>query len=119
MQRRIAKFLVLIALAGNIGPLAQGATATPTHACCIRKSGHHCHDSLSSKPEQATIRDGGCCDNNCRHAVVTLRWAHTLPAGTSCTQTVERYLDQSTAAHQDSHDPLFQSTRAPPPLPIA
>jgi len=118
MHRWIAKFLLSAALVGNFGPLAQAAMAAPPHACCVRKSVHHCHDSLSSKTEQPAIRDAGCCANRCGHAAITIRWAHTPAAGTSWAQTAESYVGRSIAAHLDSPNTRFESTRAPPHFPL-
>jgi len=68
MRKKVAGFLLLFALAGNIVPLALAATTAPLHACCIRKSAHHCHDSASSNFAQLMARGAGCCGHDCCRA---------------------------------------------------
>jgi hypothetical protein len=116
MHRLIAKLLLLVALAGNLAPLALAATAAP-HACCIRKAVHHCHDSLSSQSEsgQLIIRDAPNCNHDCCRAVTTARWAHAQPrADQSFVQNIEAYLGHSNPVSPTTEPTSFQSTRAPP-----
>ena len=54
MQRLIARFLLLFALAGTFVPMAQALAAAPPHACCIRKI-HQCHGSASPESTQHVI----------------------------------------------------------------
>jgi hypothetical protein len=65
MHRLTARFLLLLALVGNLAPLALAATAPPPRACCLRKGVHSCHDSLASDSGQLVIRDASCCDHDC------------------------------------------------------
>ena len=116
MRRLIARFLLLAALVGNLGPLALAATAAP-HACCVRKAVHNCHDSLSAQSEtgQLVIRDAGNCNHDCCHAVTTARWAQAQPsAAASFAQKIEAYLGSSNPASPTTESTDFQSTRAPP-----
>jgi len=115
-QQLIARFLLLIALVGNLGPLALAATAAP-HACCVRKAVHHCQDSLSSPSEtgELVIRDAPNCSHDCCRAVPTARWAHSQPPiAVSFMQHVEAYLDRSNTVSPSAEPASFQSTRAPP-----
>src|SRR5712671_1564076 len=115
MHRWIARYLLLVALVGTFGPLARAATTAPPHACCVRKALHHCHDSVGLKTEQLVIRDsGGCCNNSCRRAVVTIRWAHAPTAGISWARRSEPYRNQSSTASQSTIRSHFHSSRAPP-----
>ena len=79
MHRLTARLLLLLALVGNLAPIALAATAAPPHACCLRKGFHHCHDSLASENGQLLIRDASCCQSDCCRAVTTSRWAHPQP----------------------------------------
>ena len=121
MQRLIARFLLLVALVGNLGPLALAATAAP-HACCIRKAVHHCHDSLASQsePGQLVIHEASNCNHDCCRAVTTARWAQTQPpAAASFVQSIEAYLGQPNPVSPTTDPTSLQSTRAPPHLSIA
>ena len=120
-KRLIAKFLLLVALVGNLGPLVLAATAAP-HACCIRKAVHHCHDSLASQSEtgQLAIREASNCNHDCCRAVTTARWAHAQRSiAASLVQNVEAYLGQPNPASSTTELSRFQSTRAPPHFSIA
>ena len=117
MQRLIARFLLLGALAGNLAPLALATAAPPPHACCIRKAAHHCHDSVVSESSQLVIREVSPCNHDCCRAVTTAQWAHAQPPATaSFAQIVEAYLGPSSSLSPNSEISLFQSTRAPPHL---
>jgi hypothetical protein len=120
MHRLIARFLVLVALVGNFAPLALAAVAPPSHACCVRKAVHHCHDSAISEAEQLLIRSASCCQHDCCRAVTTAQWAHAQPrAAAGFAQNVEAHLGQSNPASLDTTRFSFQSTRAPPHLSVA
>ena len=119
MQRLIARFLLLVALVGNLAPLALAAAAPPPHACCLRKGVHRCHDSLVSdsvaSESELVIRDSGCCSQDCCHAVKTAQWAHAQPKLAAFFLQPVRVLraaSQSDAPASASAE--FQSTRAPP-----
>ena len=76
MHRLTTRLLLLVTILGNLGPLALAATATPPHACCVRQKIHSCHDPLAPPGGQLTIRDAGCCNQECGRAFVTAQWAH-------------------------------------------
>ncbi len=76
MHRLTARLLLLFALAGSLAPVALAMTAAPPHACCLRKSAHHCHGSASANPSESSISGANCCKQNCSRAVTSLRWAH-------------------------------------------
>jgi hypothetical protein len=75
MQRRIALFQLLLALAGTLVPVALAATAASPHTCCIRAT-HHCHDSAMMS-DQLALRDASCCNHDCRRAATTAQWPHS------------------------------------------
>jgi hypothetical protein len=114
MHRLIARFLLLVALAANLGPLASAIGAAPLHACCIRKA-HQCHDSES---EQLIIRDASCCSHDCGRAITTSQWAQAQPlAAAAFAQDVNAYLSESTQVSPNTEALSFQSTRGPPQFP--
>jgi len=120
MHRWIARFLLLLTLAGYVSPLARAATAAPAHACCIRKAVHRCHDSQSSEAEQLVIHDAACCNNNCGRSVVTARWAPAQrPATAPFAPGIESYLCPGNPFFPKTNRSGFLSTRAPPYSPIA
>jgi len=119
MQRLIARFLLLVALPGNLAPLALAVTAAPLHACCVRKAAHRCHDSLTSEQVseagQLVLRDTGSCNHDCCRAVTTARCAHAQSRTSApFVRNVEAYLGESCPVPSNTEVPRFQSTRAPP-----
>jgi hypothetical protein len=114
MQRTIARFLLLLAVAGNLTPLALAVTATPPHACCLRKA-HHCHSSADSNPSTPAFRSADCCRQSCSHAVITTQWAYPQPQAGSLPAHVVRFRFASHFSSALSTQSLSpQSTRAPP-----
>jgi hypothetical protein len=116
MQRTIARLLLLLALAGNLAPLALAAIAVPPHACCLRKN-HHCHNSAASSSSHSEFRSRDCCPQNGGHAVVTAQWAHPEQQAGSVTSRILacRVMLEPLAPH--SSELLTQrATRAPPLL---
>lgn len=113
MQRLIARFLLLLALAGTFLPVVLQATATPLHACCRRMGVHRCTDSTTS--DTPIVRDTGCCPHSRGHAVTTPQWALPQPSHLEISQ-------QNVAARAADSQPVApfaellssQSTRAPP-----
>jgi len=125
MHRLTAKLLLIFALAGNILPLAQAATAPSAPECCRRAGMHQCHgDSVSSpKPPEsgeASFRAPGCCRGECGRAVTTPQWAHLLDAANDISA---RMVEASVAASSPRAPATWQiqslSTRAPPLFSIA
>jgi hypothetical protein len=118
-KRLIAKFLLLVALVGNLAPLALAATAAPLHACCLRKTVHHCHDSAAaiqvSEAAQLLVHDASPCNHDCCRAVTTSQWAHAQPpVAIRVAHEVEAYLGQSSPVTTNAEFSSSQSTRAPP-----
>ena len=114
MHRLTARLLLLLALAGNLAPIALAATAAP-HACCLRKGLHHCHDPLASETGQAVIRDASCYKRDCCRAVNTTQTAHAQPpVAAPFSQNIEAYLGQASPVSPSTAVSGFQSTRAPP-----
>jgi hypothetical protein len=119
MNRSLARFLLLVVLVGNLGPLLLAATAQP-HACCVRKPLHRCHDFPASEAEKILIRDASCCDHSCGRAVVTALWAHTQTRGYAwLALNVDRFLIPSRPTLRRTADLSVRSPRAPPHSSIA
>ncbi|MGA2415619.1 MAG: hypothetical protein ABSF59_14300 [Candidatus Sulfotelmatobacter sp.] len=119
MPRLITRFLLFFALAGNLAPIALAANAaTPTHACCLRKGIHRCHDTAAPESSELVVRGAGCCHQECCRAVTTVRWAHAAPHATGfAAQNIEAYLSLQSLATPNNEVSRFQSTRAPPAVP--
>jgi hypothetical protein len=114
MHRLIARFLLLVSLAANLGPLATAIVAAPLHACCVRKA-HQCHDS---ETEQLVIRDASCCSHDCGRAITTSQWAQAQPlAAAFCAPKIETHFCKSIKSSPNTEAPSFQSTRGPPQFP--
>jgi hypothetical protein len=114
MQRRIAKLLLFVALAGNLAPLALAAAYSPAHACCLRKGSHHCPEAGQNDSSQPIVRDASCCNGCCR-AVINAKWAHSQPKPAVFFLEIvklRRAGSQPEAPATVSVD--LQSTRAPP-----
>jgi hypothetical protein len=115
MQRTIARLLLLFAFAGNLIPLALAATATPPHACCIRKT-HHCHNSAASS-SQPELLSRDCCRQSCGQVVITAPWAHPQThAASTKDQIVTSRLTPLDQPAFSSESLIQQATRAPPLL---
>ena len=119
MRRLTASFLMLLALAGILAPLAVAATAPPPHACCVR-SAHHCNGPSASDPGQPNVSNTGCCNHDCCRAVTTAQWADAQPqVAPSFRQTLTGFIGRSYSNSPTTEVLEFQSTRAPPQSPIA
>jgi hypothetical protein len=119
MQRLTARFLLLFALVGNIVPLALAVTATPPHACCIRKT-HRCHGPALAESDQPVVRDPGCCNHGCCRAVTTSQWASLQPCAASAfMQEVDARAPISQTIPASTELAASHSTRAPPLVFIA
>jgi hypothetical protein len=119
MKRLTASFLLLFALAGNFTQLALASSTVPPHACCLRKSAHHCHGTVSESDE-LTIRDASCCAHDCCRAATTSQWAHPLPAsiGVAASCVDARAIETQPTASVNKFS-ASRSTRAPPHVSIA
>jgi len=119
MQRLIARFLLLFALAGNFIPLALAATVAPAHACCFRKSAHQCHGS-AGESAQLSIRSIGCCNQDCCHAIISSQWAHPqTPTLGTFAPTLSAHEIAARSSASPSEFCASQSARAPPHFSIA
>jgi hypothetical protein len=121
MSRRIAIYLLLFALLGNLGPMVLAAVAPQPHACCVRKTVHKCHDSGASgsvsDSERPVIRDGSCCNDNCCRALALPNWADARPRTSVIVLEIvdtRVVLPQLKLPRTASIE--FRSTRAPPAL---
>jgi ferredoxin-like protein FixX len=119
MQRIVATFLLLLAVAANVAAIAQVTTAAPPHACCRRSAPHHCHESASS--DQLHIHGTDCCNRNCcRVAAATSQWANPQPLSSAAVALQVDF--HAIEAQPTAPATLFapsQSTRAPPQISIA
>jgi hypothetical protein len=120
MNLRIARFLLLLTVMGNLAPAALALAAPATHACCLRKSAHPCHESATTTAEHSVLRSADCCNHDCCRGVTTARWAYAQsPVSAQHQHIAENY--------SLSSDPRFllaairglQLTRGPPPSPLA
>lgn len=121
MQRVIAKFLLLFALVGSVVPLTLAITATPPHACCLRKAVHQCHGSdADTNIDQRIIRSSACCNQQSCRAVTTSRSAcPQTPLSVAFAQTVKARISGSGPEAPATKSRSAQSTRAPPHVSIA
>jgi hypothetical protein len=112
MHRLTARLLLLLALVGNLAPLALAASTTPAHACCLRNASHHCHDSAT---EQPTFSDRSCCRPDCARALTITLTAYAQPtAFTSIAIFSERYSISDQIDFPAAENFALLSTRAPP-----
>lgn len=120
MRRLVARFLLLIAFAGNLFPLAMAATIAPRHACCIRKAAHPCHGSANSESDHLVISSSSCCRQDCSRAVTTSHSANlgARNVGFSYNQIRDGVVLASSLVPSLASRGI-QSTRAPPQLSIA
>src|SRR5436305_14453125 len=114
MRRSIASFLLLFALAGSVLPLAAQDLAARAHACCLRQSAHHCHES-ASKQELPVVREVGCCPRNSSRAVRTSVAGNPEPRLRAAVAPASNFLASDVRIPgPESKFPSSQSTRAPP-----
>jgi hypothetical protein len=115
MHRLTARLLLLFALAGSLVPLATAVTAAPSHACCVRKAAHHCHEPAVTDSSRLVIRDTGCCSHDCCRAVTISKWARAQSATSfHFTQNVRARLDRPVPVFLNTEVLEFHSGRAPP-----
>lgn len=114
MQRLIARFLLLFALAGNFLPLALANTSAAPHACCRRNAAHHCHES-SGTSDQTSVGSSNCCNRDCCRAARTSQWAQAQPFVSSAfSRSVTIHSTQVYVSFVPSESTSSDSTRAPP-----
>jgi hypothetical protein len=125
MHRLIAKLLLMLALLGNIVPVAQAVAAPSVPECCRRAGMHHCNgDSVANSnapgPGQASFSASGCCSGDCGRAVTTPQWAHLQSVASDIVaRIVEISPAPSSPRAPDTERNESPSTRAPPLLSIA
>jgi hypothetical protein len=71
MDRLTARLLLVLLLVGVFVPVALAISATPAHACCMRKPmhGRPSHDAEFQVPP-------GCCQHDCCRPLTVSQWAH-------------------------------------------
>ena len=115
MNLRIARFLLLLTLLGNLAPVALAIAAPAAHACCIRKSVHPCHESAIATSQTSVLRSADCCNHDCCRGVTTARWAYAQsPISPHHKDIVEKYSRSSAAAYVRAAARGSQLTRGPP-----
>jgi hypothetical protein len=115
MNLRIAKFLLLLTVMGNLAPVVLAITAPNPHACCVRKSIHPCHESAASVADHAVLRSGDCCNHGCCRAVTTAQWAYPEPRSARIVlRAVNAQMSASEPNSPDAGSAHLQSARAPP-----
>ncbi|MFY9909584.1 MAG: hypothetical protein WCF22_03375 [Candidatus Sulfotelmatobacter sp.] len=119
MHRLTARVLLLLALAGNLIPLAMAITAASPHACCMRMA-HHCHEAASADAGKLVFRDPCCCNSSSRRAATTAQWAHPKTRSTQVgAPAVERLVRSIRSSFASSQSASSRSSRAPPQFSIA
>src|SRR5580692_9390779 len=75
MHRLTARLLLVLLLVGVFVPVALAISATPAHACCMRKPmhGRPSHDAEFQGPP-------GCCQHDCCRPLTVSQSAHLTPA---------------------------------------
>ena len=117
MRRLTATALLLLAIAATFVPIARAlapSSAPSPHACCLRKSAHPCHGSVSES-EELVLRDAGCCNHECCHAVTSSQrvYAHLIALSLPVLD-VGAFAAESHTANPNVQSTAFYSTRAPP-----
>jgi hypothetical protein len=114
MHRLVARLLLLVALAGNLIPLALAATIAPRHACCVRKAAHSCHGSSAADAEKPVIRNSGCCRQDCSRAVAFSKVGLGRHSAGFCAPSGHGRLAEAPSIISVTTRRARQSTRAPP-----
>jgi hypothetical protein len=108
MRRLTARLLLIVLLAGSYAPLAVAFSATPPHACCLRKN------SSSGNSRELSF-DSWRHDQDCCRLLAVNQWAQprptVIPSRIEHEQTVIRVsgAHPRTFEQQSSH-----AVRAPP-----
>jgi hypothetical protein len=114
MFRLTARLLLLLALLGNFVPAGLAATVSAPK-CCLRKTVHHCHSSLTQADDGFSIRSNFCCAHDCCRAATPAQSAHPEARGeTISAHRTEPYLSKSQPSGLSAKASTFLSTRAPP-----
>jgi hypothetical protein len=115
MDRLTARLLLVLLLVGVFVPVALAISATPAHACCMRKPmhGRPSHDAKFQVPP-------GCCQHDCCRPLTVCRAAH-LTSKTCTRATPASAILQSERQSIDfaSSVNYAHSGRAPPQFSVA
>src|ERR1700674_1497222 len=78
MHRLTARFVLMLLLMGVLVPVALAISATPPHACCLRKPMHNrsSHNSEFQAPP-------GCCQHDCCRPLTVSHWSHLSPSASA------------------------------------
>jgi hypothetical protein len=115
MHRQTARLLLVLLLVGVFVPVALAISATPPHACCMRKA---MHDRASHNAEfQAPP---GCCQHDCCRPLIVSQWAHlTARACAPVTPASATLQSERQAIHYATSVNHAHSGRAPPQFSMA
>jgi hypothetical protein len=115
MHRLTARLLLVLLLVGVFAPVALAISATPVHACCLRKA---MHGSFSHNAEFRSL--AGCCQHDCCRPLTVSRSVHLsrLPC-VEITPTFARLQSEVPQARFTVDANNAYSGRAPPQFSIA
>ena len=109
MHRLTARLLLVLTLVGTLAPVALAFSATPPHACCMRKP---MHDHGSSGVQTQPVDTG---HRNCCPPVTTAQWAEPGSGIDSKIRPLQAYLPQR--SHPDlrsNFENTLRPVRGPP-----
>ena len=114
IQRLTARVLLILLLVGSFAPVALAASATPPHACCLRKPLHD-QSGRGSQFQPVACEHHSCCPPLARTHWAEASFRHLAQANrASATLTPDlRQLFRGSAT------PNSRSVRAPPQFCIA
>jgi hypothetical protein len=109
MHRLTARLLLVLTLVGTLAPVALAISATPPHACCMRKP---MHDQGSRGLQSQTVDTG---HHNCCPPVTTAQWAEPGSGVNSNIHSVLAYLlPQSHPTLRSNFENILRPVRGPP-----
>ena len=109
MRRLTARWLLVLMLVGTLAPVALAISATPPHACCMRKP---MHERASRSVE---LQNVGGEHRNCCPPVTTVQWAELGSGIDSNIHSLLAYLpSQSRPAWRSNCENLLRPVRGPP-----
>ena len=115
MHRLTARLLLVLLLVGVFAPVALAISATPVHACCLRKA---MHGRFSHNAEFRSLP--GCCQHDyCRPLTVSQGVHLSRLACIEITPTLASLQSELRLAHFTINLNDAHSGRAPPQFSIA
>src|SRR5215470_12591035 len=115
MHRLTARWLLVLLLVGVLAPVALAISATPVHACCLRKA---LHGSFAHNAEFQSL--AGCCQHDCCRPLTVSQSVHlSRLACVEITPTFSSLQSEPQLAHFTVSVNNAHSGRAPPQFSIA